>query len=446
MSNPIVRRSDFVRPLDADTRVDAQSAHVDRVEVSIGDWALIGDESEICACLSEFRHIERETTQGQILPVFKSKIVKRIGEIKDVRFTSNPNTDSLTKASTLVSGACTLVPWRYQKAGRLPDERARLRFRTQLNLTRFLQAQNLRRITRLDRPSIAGSHVLEIVPDPTWYLDEIPLMPATNVIIGPDRKYAYALKSDRSIQFRRYVGLIDKMLNNVVERSFYHSAACPVYLPHYTLHAIEFYWEFDRIDAINYMVGLRPAVMAGGLPVREKTVPINLPEYEVRGQSPRYAIWLTKSSKLVAYAKTNRRVRFEVRFWGNVINKVAGPRTSPTLDDIVTLLPDLAERAARYVNVFLQSIASVPIPPTYHTAVQLMHIITREAEHPAIAETILSGLIAYGRVSLFPNDPLRHTVHRLKEKGVLETNPPRSATYVVTAAYRGPLARLQQLR
>jgi hypothetical protein len=447
MLNPMMTRADFVRPLTPDTRVNAASAFIDRFELSVGDWALFGEEDAICSSMNEFRNEVRTTARGDFLPVFRGELIRRRSDFGKLKFANNPTTDSLTAPGILVSGTCQTAPWGYNRTPPMPNEQARIRFRTQLNLTRFIQAQGLKRINWLGRPAISRRHVLEIQPDPSWYADEIPLAPATNIVIGPNRKYAYALKADRPDQFRLYTRLVNGMLSDVVNHAFDGSEVRAVAIPQYTLHSIEFYWEFDQPSAIDYVVGLRPQLLANSYDVTEDHYPVDLPSLQITGQSPSYKIKLTKFMSLKIYAKTNRRVRFEVSFKDDAINKFSkAKRSSDTLVGIAALLPNLAAEAARRVNILLQSIASGPVPPSDHTALQLLHIITREAGHPYVAETIISALVAFGRVALFRNEPLREAVHRLRDAKVLKTNPAGSSKYVVTEPYREPLERLRQFR
>jgi len=447
MFKPIVRRTDFVRPLHADTRISADTAFIDRFELSFGDWALFGEVDAICSSLNEFRDAQRVTTNGEVLPVFKGELIEHLTGFSKLKFAPNPTTDSLSAASTLVSGTCKNVSWDYSKTPRQPDEKARIRFRTLLNLTRFIQAQNLKRITRLVRPAVAGRHVLEIEPNPSWYADEIPLAPVTNLIIGPDRKYAYALKADRSAQFTRYTRLVSDMLSEIVDCAFDGSTARASVTSQFTLHNIEIYWEFDQTSAIDYVVGLRSQLFASSSQISEDPYVVDLPSLEITGQSPSFKIKLTKFMTLKVYAKTNRRVRFEVSIRDDDINKFTkAKRSSQTLEGITALLPKLTAEAARRVNILLQSIALAPVRQSDHTALQFLHVITREAGHPYVAETIISALVAFGRVALFKNDLLKDAVHRLRDAKVLTTNPAGSSKYVVTEAYREPLERLRQLR
>lgn len=58
----IVRRSDFVRTIQPDIQVTADSAFIDRIELDIGDWALVGTPDAICSALSDFRNYDVATS------------------------------------------------------------------------------------------------------------------------------------------------------------------------------------------------------------------------------------------------------------------------------------------------------------------------------------------------------------------------------------------------
>ncbi len=100
-------------------------------------------------------------------------------------------------------------------------------------------------------------------------------MPATNVIIGPNRKYAFALKDSRSRQFTLYTRLVDQMLTHEVATAINGPTAQAHALPSYTLHGIEFYWEFDQPNAIAYVVSLRESVLQASRDVIEDTYPFS---------------------------------------------------------------------------------------------------------------------------------------------------------------------------
>lgn len=446
MSAITPNRSDFVRELNANTTVNGSNAFIDRIQLDIGDWALFGSSDQICDALSEFRNAEILSCEGEIVSLFKPRLVESIWNVRGLKFSTNPKSDAFNRASALISGSVELAGWRYRPTGKREGEQARINFLTQLNLTRFVQAQKLKRRTRLDRPQLASDYVMAISPDDAWYKDEIPLRPATNIIIGPNRKYAFALKDERPAQTRQYLNLVLEMLENVIDRAFNGSDAFATHLPYFSLKAIEFYWEFDTDTPIDYILSLRHTIMQHGDDVSDDIYEVENPSLRTVNQSPCLTVRLTKNIKIKAYAKTNRRVRFEVSLKNDAINSHAGPRAHDSIDGIVSLIPALAEEAATRLTPLLQSITAAPPPTGSYTGVQLIYRITQAAENPHVAETIIAALVALGRVAPYGQDKLLKTVQKLAKREVLRTIKPRSPIYVVTDQYRDALNSLRRYR
>lgn len=442
-----VRRADFVRPLGADTEVTAEDAFVDKIDLSIGYWALLGDEDAICSAMEHLRqHTLIQTPYGEVLPVFQGELIKHVHDIRHLRFTANPRTDNLDRAHTLVSGTVEFATWGNRPTSRLEDERARLNFRTKLNQTRFVQAQHLQRISHPERPALAADYVLAITPEDRWYRDEIPLLPATNVIIGPSQKYAYALKNSRRAQFRRYISLVHSMLQSSLDVAFDDEDAEARQLPNFVLHSIEFYWEFDHDNPIDYVITILPLLRQQAVNATDAVYAVSLPELGIECQSPCIKIALTKTIELKVYAKTNRRVRFEVSFKDAAVGKHGGGQTATSIRELSNKIPSLATEAAKRCNKVLQSITAAPPPPSTIGAFELMHAIYKQAQNQYVAETIVASLVSFRRITPYNNDPLRETIHRLRDNGVLRTIRPKSRNYVVTDRYYHALERLRTLR
>ena len=429
------------------TTVAAEDAFIDRINLTIGDWALFGEQDNICSALEFMR---RETTiqaqHGELLQVFQGPLIERIWDVRNLRFTANPRTDSLDQAHTLVSGSVELGNWGTRPHSRQEGEEARISFRTQLNLTRFLQAQQLKRIPHPEKPALAAGYILAITPEERWYRDEVPLLPATNIIIGQSAKYAYALKSSRGAQFRRYVRLISAFLERAIVTSFEDENADARRLAYYSLHEIEFYWEFDHDSPIDYVISILPHLRQSSAKVRQVEYEINVPRFSLSCQSPCIKLALTRNIELKVYAKTNRRVRFEVSFKDSAIGTHGGGQTATSIAILADKIPLLAAEAARRCNDVLQSIASAPPPPSTVSAFQLMHEIYTRARNPHVAEAIIAALVTFQRIAPYNNDPLKHAIHDLRDAGVLQTRRPRSRVYIVTDEYQQPLQRLRQMR
>ena len=446
MSHYIVRRSDFVRQLSPDADLSLENAQIDRIHMDIGSWALFGGRDQICSALSQLHHTEVNSPEGECVQLFNQQVFQGVRDIQHLRFNSNPNRDSLNNSAPLLSGKGDFASWRYSPSSRRPDERARILFKTQLNLTRFLQAQRLKRITRLDRPRLASNYVLAISPEENWYVDEIPLRPATNIIIGSNKKYAFALKRPRAEQLRDYLDLVQDTLDNAMQDAFEGSEATAEHIPHFTIKEIEFYWEFDSNDPIDFVYDLQDVILVNGDTIGVDLYETTHPSLEVTNQSPCLTIRLTQNIAVKVYAKTTRRVRFEVKLKDAGISTRAGGRAHDSVDGIVNMLPALADEAATRLSPVLQSIAAGPAPTGSFTAVELMHRIVRAADDPHAAETIIAFLVSFGRVAPYGNDPLLRAIRNLADNGILRTHRPRSRIYVITDEYRDALASLRRLR
>jgi hypothetical protein len=304
----------------------------------------------------------------------------------------------------------------------------------------------LKKRSPLDRPRLAAGYVLAIDPEESWYTDEAPLIPATNIIIGPRQKYAFALKKSQSAHLSRYLNLIKGMLNRVVSTSLIGEDATHIRFAAYSLKEIEFYWEFDSNNPIDYVESIRPIIMATNENVSEAMYDIHQTQYNLQGQSPCLTVRLTRDIKIKIYAKTNRRVRFEVTLKQDAINRAAGRRTASTSKALINMVPQLAQEAAGRLNMLLQSIAASPAPKSTFTSVQLIYAITRACNTPYESETIIAALTTFGRIALQNNDPIKDVIHILRDRGILRNLKMRSKIYVVTDEFTEPLERLRQFR
>lgn len=447
MSNLIVRRDSFVRQLQSSTPITAQNAFIDRIRIDVGDWILFGENDHVCDALSGLREAMVVTADGECLPLFNGQLIERIRDVRDLRFSSNPNRDRLDASEPLISGRAVEVSWQNRLTSRQDGETARLAFEATLNLTRFIQAQALKRITRLDRPKLVSEYVLVITPEERWYENELPLRPATNLIIGPDKKYAFALSNSHVDQLREYFTLAQSVLSQSVEVAFDGTRARAVLFPYFSIREIEFYWEFDSEAPIDWVLQLRNALSEQSEDIGEDWYETITPSLETRRQSPCIKLKLTKNISVKVYAKTTRRIRFEVTLKDAAIhNAVEGGRRRDSIEGILAMIAPLAEVAVQRLEPILQSIVADPPPPGSFTAVELIYQVTRSANNPHTAEAIIAALVAFGKVVPYGNPTLLSIVHALRDLGVLRTLRPRSRIYVVTDEYRDALASLRRYR
>lgn len=432
--------------LTSASQITANTAFIDRVHIEIGDWALFGSEDQICDALSQLQHSMVLAPDGTTVQLFRNQIIEATWDVSRLHFKANPRTDSLTQSAALIAGKAKIARWNNSPHARRPGEQARISFDLQLNLTRFVQAQHLKRITRLDRPRRASDFSLVMTPDDRWYDSEIPLRPATNVIIGPNKKYAYALKRSMQRRLEQYLALVCAELCSAMDEAFANTGATVQYLPHFLLKEIEVYWEFDSCAPIDWVLSQRETLAQASGSFGEDTYETTHPSLTVQGQSPCYTLGMTRNIKAKVYAKTTRRVRFEVKLRQQAIYEAAGRRRRTTLTEIAAMAPDIIRAAALRLQPVVHSIIQTPPSQGSFAALELMNQVQKAADDSFTANTIIASLVAFGRIEPYKNDPLRIVINRLKELRIPVLRPRvyRSRVYVVTDEYRDALQSLRQ--
>ena len=154
---------------------------------------------------------------------------------------------------------------------------------------------------------------------------------------------------------------------------------------------------------------------------------------------------------LRVYAKTNRRVRFEVV---HDLTKASVPKlptesiaeearhTSPTLDGVYRILRRVRTDAAQIVNSIFEHMRNrAALPSTPKTSLRFLSDVLREVGDDDDAELILWLLIERRGVTSLPR--LRSALKKLHRAGILRVQQRnRRREYVVTEQYQYPLQML----
>lgn len=437
---PLRHREDFVRPLTPGLQVSPSSGMVDRAEVSFGNWELPGTIQEVTQGLNQLRNFPFHTHDDREIPLFRHGQVDGRRLHPEVYFDSGTEEDDrITGERPLISGRISWVPRRSIPVDQR-SEHKQLRFDATVNITRFIQAQVTRPVRSDDGIRLRHIPTLVMSPREHWYREEAPLVPSTNVIAGSVLKYSEALRRPASEHFTRLMALWTAQLDHSVCWAFSELPSTPVQHPNFSLREIEYYWEFDSENAIDFvqaiarpMSSLSGTIYVGGERVR-------LPEHTVEFQSPSVKVVLARDVTLKAYAKTLQRVRFEVTFGKRGIEdslgrrRVSPRRTATGIEELAEKVAVLQSAATDYFNEALPRI--LPSKPPEST-LEVMDLLTRIgvcADGDArIAETIASALANFGRVEPYANDPIYPAVSRLRRTHVLESVRRRSRVNVVTA-------------
>ena len=157
--------------------------------------------------------------------------------------------------------------------------------------------------------------------------------------------------------------------------------------------------------------------------------------------------------KLRVYAKTNKRIRFEVihdlrhaRFRATDATRSNARlrHTAPTLPSVCAMLDRLRADAADIVNRVIRHMRSqASLPATVKTAVDLLFDIVKALGNAENARMLVSILLYKGSVTSQPQ--FQSALQKLRQAGIMRAQERnRRREHVVTEQYQHPLQMLRR--
>ncbi len=446
----------LVPPLGTQMVVNAAAARQDRVFAAFSGWRLQGTNGEFREFATQVRDLVPAGDGGE-------------GAIFGAH---SGNMPSHAKWQVLGGGDDAGAAWTgrplfggYLAATRhgpnVPTENSRNTWRLTadlaLNPTRWLLHQSIRIIqTPLEQwPAVPPRMFATEEP----WRDEIPLVRALNVHLGTNRHLGLALPHRWPTQLRRYVAGTLDLLQTAIQQAC-DTVGLTLQRPSFlvTLKQIETYWEFSTTSPLEDMAQLEGHVRSvaarsqvGWRSIDESALAA-LPSVEHitvgnEDNSPVVRIQLGAGRSLRVYAKTDRRLRFEVVHDCKAARGVFPRYTADTEEALYGWLDDAAADAATSLNSVLAAIRELrgvsPRPRRAHELVA--GIFSALADHPVTASVIVSALVANGRITRSASSPLGDAIDTLRGRGLLvfARRAGLDFIYVVHADYRRALARLR---
>lgn len=437
-------RDEFLPEFGSVAQVSARTAMVDRFELEFGDFSLTGENDDICYVLNHLGAFTIPTSVDSRAKLFNAANNKSIRSRVAVQFASGGSGKGAYHPRPIVAGELSRAGRRQGGTTRVQGEAIRLSFKTSLNLTRFVQAQRFSKRSTLRKPRLARNIVLAIHPKEDWHENEQPLLPADNLLIGRARPFGYALRHKIPELLQQYIDafeatacelLCEQMEDRLVEVHIF---------PYRSLQSMEVYWEFSSDDPIGLVDQLTKPLhrLSHHIPVTREAVQ-GFRE-EVRNESKCVSLHLGADIRLRVYAKTTRRVRFEVEFKRAAISKICGGRTASSNEEVAAQAGQLVERAVEEMNWVLGELRhQVPRTESQKTVVGLLTKIALVVKDAASAQMVVSSLHTYGRLAPEGNRAAIAIAHALRDAGVLRTLGGKSI-YVATDEYKDAVRRLME--
>ncbi len=289
---------------------------------------------------------------------------------------------------------------------------------------------------------------------------EIPLVRSPNVFVGMPREMLMIRPESWGVQLHRYirdaVSLLHANLGRVAALTDVQMHQRAIDL---RLKEAEIYWEFWSERPLEEMARIEASARTvasssntAWWPISDEAADvltsIGQIEVGVEDNSPRVSMRLAQGTALRIYAKTSKRLRFEVAYKAPKARAVFPRRSFASPDELSESLVNARLPAAdRLGRIF--------------DAIRLMAVETvdRKAPHELISEilTIVEGqlgrdlvsmLISCGRIAAYPDLSFHAELVRLKRRGVLRTltRAGNDFLWTVTPAYRSALLALRTRR
>lgn len=434
--------------LTAESRVEASQARQDRIVAEIGDWIVDGSREEIQRFYSAIGQLDPVDPQPRLLAIAGRQHTSR-PEILIRRGIQNTqrNYGQPLLAGKIVS-ASHIIEGRNPSPSRIGR---RLYFQGTLNPTRFVVHQP---------KFIRGRSIIDPVhgelPEIRMFTrsernepgDEAALDGRDNVIVT-HRGLSYARPEAWQRHLERYLLAIPEVLDEELQEYADEAGVSIRMLPRSRIQTVETYWEFEVSDPTAFVRRIASTVMRLGRNTQRRTYDVASSRTDVDGNQVSIRAEFQTGGVLKVYAKTQRRVRFEVEHNGDYFQRI--PRNFPRLQGHasgwVPLLGYLATQAAPVVNHLLQLIgehaASIHENRNpFELAVRLVHVLGS----PEAARELVSILANDGRIVIGPKLIPRDKARALMADGVLTRVPIGRGVYAIAPGYASALTYLQAFR
>lgn len=269
-----------------------------------------------------------------------------------------------------------------------------------------------------------------------------------NVLLG-EAALRFARAEVWPVHFDRYwrgtIDLLSRSLASATPLSRYEGHS-----PTYKLDRVETYWEMGSDDPTALVAELEPVLFQLGIEANTRFFPPSdaRPTREASHNARQVTVRLRNGVWLKCYAKTTKRVRFEivhdVKLNRTLLN---GGRNSTHLEDLWGWLEMLRSAAADDLNSVLEvierrTIAPADSAPTYALIRRVMSATRDDQE----ADALLSLIVHQRVVRLGVSDPLRVPVMALMAQGVLKRSASRRGGFYVDPTFSRAASELAVIR
>lgn len=420
-------------------------AMIDRAEIVIGDWGIFGEPTQIVRMLDALPGISAMTRDGEVIQAFGSVTRNSRATTLDVAVSRGRSGNITYQTRPVFRGRLSHAFGQARVGSSSRLEHVRIGLNAALNLQQFLMAQPMPRRHPRNRAVQVREFVTAISEKYAQFGQEYCLTDETNLLVGPSVLYRYALSKQAEAHFSDYVAVVQNFLGNEFRDLAQDYGVRIVPFPYYSLRHVEFLWEFHHSHPVRLVEALERPMRTLGPKKRRHRALVRGEEVGTHQDSFSVQAELSSGCVLVAYAKTNKRVRFELRLDKYCIGKtLSSGRTTNRISELERMMANLRAWATDQFQQSLEGLERVRLPPSSRkTSIDLCTKVSDVLSDTVLACTVLETLRCRGSLASPQQSPMKHAAERLREAGILQRRRSRSPTYVPTDAWVSAVRELR---
>ena len=249
-----------------------------------------------------------------------------------------------------------------------------------------------------------------------------------------------------------YLRLIETFMTTEMQDTADSYGVSVDHAPCCSLRKIEFVWEFSHPNPIRFVESLDVPMRALGEHSRRHRALVRGERFGVTQDSLSISAELSAGCDLIVHAKTNERIRFEVRLDRDAIAAMLrkgqddASRTARHHDDLYQMIATLREAATEKMQAALAALDRQPMPPASDvTALRLCAEVGRILQDDSLADTVRETLRMRGSLASAVHSPVKDAAERLMAADVLRRSAPRSPVFVPTDRYVRAVGELRRV-
>lgn len=270
------------------------------------------------------------------------------------------------------------------------------------------------------------------------------------LLMGSNQLIRYALSKPAEDHFTEYLQLIESYMTTELQDTASVYDVTVDSAPYYSLRKIEFVWEFAHPNSIRFVESLDVPMRTLGPQSRRHRALVRGESVRVKQDSLSISAELSSGCDLIVYAKTNERIRFEVRLNRDAIGAKLrkgqddASRTARNHDDRRQMIATLREGATEKIQSALAILDRQHIPPASDvTALRLCAEVKRILQDEELAHTGLETLRMRGSLASAWQSRMKGAAEMLSSAKVLMRVESRSEVFVPTDRYVRAVAELR---